>query len=625
MVGRETAAAPPAAARAPGAASVLSVRGLTLDVPGRRGWRRVLDGVDFDLQRRRGARHRRPARLRPHRDPRDAVRRRRGPRRRRRSASTAAPVDDRLARAPRAASASRSSPRTARRKGLHLDASIRDNVALPSLGRISPLRHPPPGAARRPSPRDAVRRLGVRCSGIEQVAATLSGGNQQKVVIGKWLATGPRVLLLDEPTRGIDVGAKQEIYALVRALAGRGPRHPHGQLRAARAPAPRRPHPRHVPRAAQTGDARPRRGERGGDHAPRRARVTRARLVMLLRLLARTKLYWGLAAIFLIGVLTSPVTSKGNNIFLSYGNLLDVLRQVSITGLIATGMTAVILTAGIDLSVGSIMALCSVVCAMLLTVPGWTPAAAMGMPALALDRLRRPRRPRPASSSAASPPPAAAGRRAEARLDTARGVVLPARRRRRRRRRSSLWFTVPQVATKFGVLGVLLVAPCVGLLFGAINGIVIVGGRLQPFIVTLAMMVTALGVARLTAGPEQRRAAGLHRHERRRRVRRAAQPRLRRRAGPRPLLPRRRADLRRGAALHLLRPLRLRDRRQRGGGAPLRHRRRRHQDRHLRHLRHARRRRRGALRRAVPPGQARRRQPASSSTPSPRWSSAAPA
>ena len=69
---------------------------------------------------------------------------------------------------------------------------------------------------------DAVRRLGVRCTGIEQVAATLSGGNQQKVVIGKWLATRPRVLLLDEPTRGIDVGAKQEIYELVRALAGEG-------------------------------------------------------------------------------------------------------------------------------------------------------------------------------------------------------------------------------------------------------------------------------------------------------------------------------------------------------------------------------------------------------------------
>ena len=96
------------------------------------------------------------------------------------------------------------------------------------------------------------------------------------------------------------------------------------------------------------------------------------RVMSVLRLLSRTKLYWGLIAIFLIGVLTSPVSSKGNNIFLSYGNLLDVLRQVSITGLIATGMTAVIITGGIDLSVGSLMAICSVVCAMLLTVPGWT-------------------------------------------------------------------------------------------------------------------------------------------------------------------------------------------------------------------------------------------------------------
>ena len=52
--------------------------------------------------------------------------------------------------------------------------------------------------------------------------ATLSGGNQQKVAIGKWLATAPRVLLLDEPTRGIDVGAKQEIYQLIFGLAAEG-------------------------------------------------------------------------------------------------------------------------------------------------------------------------------------------------------------------------------------------------------------------------------------------------------------------------------------------------------------------------------------------------------------------
>jgi ribose transport system ATP-binding protein len=94
-------------------------------------------------------------------------------------------------------------------------------VALASLGRIARFGvRSRAGEAR--VAEEAVRRLGVRCRGIEQIVATLSGGNQQKVVIGKWLATGPRVLLLDEPTRGIDVGAKQEIYALIRRLAGEG-------------------------------------------------------------------------------------------------------------------------------------------------------------------------------------------------------------------------------------------------------------------------------------------------------------------------------------------------------------------------------------------------------------------
>ena len=109
----------------------------------------------------------------------------------------------------------------------------------------------------------------------------------------------------------------------------------------------------------------------------------------VLRLLSRTKLYWGLIAIFLIGVLFSPETSSGKNIFLSYGNLLDVLRQVSITGLIATGMTAVIITGGIDLSVGSLMAICSVVCAMLLTVAGGTPAASIASGSRVRTALRR--------------------------------------------------------------------------------------------------------------------------------------------------------------------------------------------------------------------------------------------
>ncbi|MBK3746093.1 ABC transporter permease, partial [Paraburkholderia aspalathi] len=219
----------------------------------------------------------------------------------------------------------------------------------------------------------------------------------------------------------------------------------------------------------------------------------------ILKLVSRTKLYWGLIALFLIGVLLSPITSSGKNIFLSYGNLLDVLRQVSTTGLIATGMTAVIITAGIDLSVGSLMAICTVVCAMLLTVPGYTPAVWMGIPATsAIALFIGVVATRFVFSSLATSRRGGSDIR-DVVLDTARGKIIPAivgillccl----------ALWFLLPQVQTKFGVLGVLLVAPSVGLLFGAINGFIIVVGRLQPFIVTLAMMVTALGIARLTAG-----------------------------------------------------------------------------------------------------------------------------
>jgi rhamnose transport system ATP-binding protein len=70
--------------------------------------------------------------------------------------------------------------------------------------------------------RDAIRRLGVRARGPDQPVKQLSGGNQQKVVLAKWLETNPRVLIMDEPTRGIDVGAKAEIHALMGALAQQG-------------------------------------------------------------------------------------------------------------------------------------------------------------------------------------------------------------------------------------------------------------------------------------------------------------------------------------------------------------------------------------------------------------------
>jgi ribose transport system ATP-binding protein len=112
-------------------------------------------------------------------------------------------------------------PEDRRAAGLVVDFSIRENVSLPALDRYSP--H---GLVSESRERRAVATvcadLQVKAPSLEVRAATLSGGNQQKVVLAKWLALGPKVLIIDEPTRGIDVGAKAEIYRLLRGLAREG-------------------------------------------------------------------------------------------------------------------------------------------------------------------------------------------------------------------------------------------------------------------------------------------------------------------------------------------------------------------------------------------------------------------
>ena len=95
------------------------------------------------------------------------------------------------------------------------------------------------------------------------------------------------------------------------------------------------------------------------------------RLKVLGGFLLKTKLFWGLAVLYGVGIILSPVNRKGANIFLEPGNQADVLRQVANNGIIAVGMTLVIITGGIDLSVGSMMSLGCMLCAMLLTLPGW--------------------------------------------------------------------------------------------------------------------------------------------------------------------------------------------------------------------------------------------------------------
>ena len=108
-----------------------------------------------------------------------------------------------------------------KRYGLILDQTILKNMTLAALRRLSGRFITDEDSEAAAGERTA-RDLRVKAPSIFTIAGTLSGGNQQKVVLGKWLLTNPRVLFLDEPTRGIDVGAKQEIYNEINRLAATG-------------------------------------------------------------------------------------------------------------------------------------------------------------------------------------------------------------------------------------------------------------------------------------------------------------------------------------------------------------------------------------------------------------------
>jgi len=112
-------------------------------------------------------------------------------------------------------------PEDRRQTGLIVDAVIRENVSLPALQRYATN-----GLINRERERRATQmaceHMNVKTASIETLVKNLSGGNQQKVVLAKWMQLGPKVMIFDEPTRGIDVGAKAEIYQLMRGLASKG-------------------------------------------------------------------------------------------------------------------------------------------------------------------------------------------------------------------------------------------------------------------------------------------------------------------------------------------------------------------------------------------------------------------
>jgi ribose transport system ATP-binding protein len=110
-------------------------------------------------------------------------------------------------------------PEDRKLQGVVLGMNVRENLSLPNLRARGVWID---SAWEHQVARDSIEQLGIATPNGEQVVSALSGGNQQKVAIGKWLLAKPRALLLDEPTRGVDVAARAEIYARIEALAEQG-------------------------------------------------------------------------------------------------------------------------------------------------------------------------------------------------------------------------------------------------------------------------------------------------------------------------------------------------------------------------------------------------------------------
>lgn len=254
--------------------------------------------------------------------------------------------------------------------GLVLPASVAHNMTMSALDHVSK-----GGFIRAGHEAEVVDghidRFGVRTASRDLPVQFLSGGNQQKVVIAKCVETRPEVLICDEPTRGVDEGAKRDSRLslrircarrrgasdLVRDPGGAGQFRPHHRV----PPWPHLGRDRH-PRS-KSGTARPTgklseaRMSNNADisSTPRGSHASRA-----MDFLAK----WGIVLSLVILILAMSFLHPN---FLSTANITNILRQVSINGILAVGMTFVILTAGIDLSIGSVLAFCGIVAGMLVT------------------------------------------------------------------------------------------------------------------------------------------------------------------------------------------------------------------------------------------------------------------
>ena len=254
-------------------------------------------------------------------------------------------------------------PEDRRQQGLVMDLSIARNATMTrtsKLARFGLIRR----AAENELAREWAARLQLRFHRLDDPAGFLSGGNQQKVVLAKWLATEPRLLIVDEPTRGIDVGTKAEVHRLI-GRARRARRRGADDLeRAARGARRRRPRAGHARGPAGRGavagrggrgarDPRRHRPDRGGRMSAATAPAEGARARRLTEWVFRVRELGIIVVLALLIAVTAIIEPR----FIEADSLRNLALNASIFAILAAGQTLVLVTRNVDLSVGSVLGL----------------------------------------------------------------------------------------------------------------------------------------------------------------------------------------------------------------------------------------------------------------------------
>lgn len=251
--------------------------------------------------------------------------------------------------------------------------ALRTNASLTRLPRLSTASFIHRGREHALAAR-VIQEMNVRASSMEQPIGTLSGGNQQKVIFGRWAATDPKVLVLDEPTRGVDVGAKAEIHKLICDLAERGTAI---LLISSELPEVMAMSDRVITlsEGRVTGDFNPAEDDEKTIAAAAVPRSTEQPPVVrspLRRGLARALQMRELGLILFILLLGGYMGLTHPETFANPSNMLDILKNAAIPAIMAQGAMLIICAGGIDISVGSLMGLTGALAAL---------AAQAGVPA----------------------------------------------------------------------------------------------------------------------------------------------------------------------------------------------------------------------------------------------------